>query len=148
MARLLDLNLNPDTHTLRRFGFIALVGFGALALSAHFEWLLFSVGLGGARLPVTLALASVGLSAALLSLAAPRANRALYVGLTLLGYPVGFVMSYVMLGTLFFGIIAPVGVMLRLFGHDPLGRSFPTKSDSYWSKYRAQPDKKRYFRQF
>ena len=46
MANIIQIDLNPDTRTLRQFGWIALLGFGLLATLAWNEWLIFSFGLG------------------------------------------------------------------------------------------------------
>ncbi len=82
MSKLVEINFNPDAKTLRQFGWIALVGFGILAALAYYEKLIFSFGLGGARMPLVMTFAALGTIAALFSLVAPRANRVLYVGLT------------------------------------------------------------------
>ena len=57
MAKLVELNLNPDRATLKSFGWIALVGFGLLALMAYYETFIFAFGLGDARETVALVLA-------------------------------------------------------------------------------------------
>jgi len=80
MSKLVEINFDPDTKTLRQFGVIALVGFGVLAVLAYYEKLIFSFGLGEARMPLVTTFAALGAIAALFSLVAPRANRVLYVG--------------------------------------------------------------------
>ena len=54
----------------------------------------------------------------------PRANLPIFVGLTILAYPIGFVVSYFIMGLLFFGMITPLGLLFRLIGKDPLNRGF------------------------
>ncbi len=147
-SRFVELNLNPDARTLRQFGFIALVGFGALALCARFEVLLFAAGLGGARDAVSGSLGAVGALSALLSCVRPTLNRPLWVALTLVTYPIGMVLSYVLMGVLFFCIIAPVGALLRALGKDPLEHGFSREAESYWSTIRTRREKQSYFRQF
>ncbi len=148
MAGLIDIDLNPDERTLRHFGFIALVGFGGIALLAWGEWLIFSFGLGGARPWVAGGAAAVGGLAALLSLVAPRANRGLYVGLTLLTAPIGFVLSYVIMGLLFYGLFAPLGLLFRVIGRDALAQQYDQAAESYWTDPRPQRSRDSYFRQF
>jgi len=147
-SKLLDLNLNPDERTLRQFGFIALGGFGLLAVCAWFETWMFAFGLGSARSVVALTLGGLAVLAALLSLVYPRGNRVLYVGIAVLAYPIGFVMSYVIMGLLFFAIFAPVGALLRIFGKDPLHRAWQREQSSYWTPARGRRAKQSYFRQF
>ena len=148
MSKLVEINFNPDTKTLRQFGVIAFVGFGLLAALAYYERLIFSFGLGEARMPVVMTFAALGTIAALFSLVAPRANRLLYVGLTLLAFPIGFVLSYVIMGTLFFLIIGPIAVLFRLFGQDPMHRGYDPNASTYWLKARPERDKESYFHQY
>src|SRR5688500_10865965 len=117
---MIKLDLDPSPHTLRQFGFIALGFFALLAALAHFELLLFSGGLGAARDTVAVVLLAVGGASALFSLLAPRANRVLFVALTLVGHPIGFVVSHVLLALLFFGLFAPLGALLRALGKNQL----------------------------
>lgn len=147
-GKLVHINWNPDDGTLRRFGFIALGGFGFLAACAWYERLLFAFGLGEARLAVTVVLGALAAASALFSLVAPRANRPIYVGLSVLTFPIGFVMSYVIMGLLFFGIFAPVGAILRLLGKDPMQRALRKDQKSYWSEARPPRPNESYFRQF
>lgn len=148
MAKLVDLNLNPDDRTLRQFGLIALLGFGALAALAYYEKLVFSFGLGEARVPLAAALAGLGLLAAMFSLVAPRLNRFLFVGLSVLAYPIGFVLSHLIMAALFFLVIGPVALIFRLLGRDSMHRSYDPKATSYWSPVGPRRSKESYFHQY
>ena len=148
MSKLIDLNLSPDERTLRQFGWIALGGFGFLAVLAWQEWLIFAFGLGAWRGTVAGVFAGLAVAAALTSLVYPKANWGLYVGMTLVAYPIGFVLSYVIMGVLFYGMLAPVGLFFRLTGRDLLKRHFEPDSDSYWTVSRPPRPKEGYFRQF
>lgn len=148
MSKMVEINWQPDEGTLRQFGWIALVGFSLVALLAWNEWLVFSFGLGEARTTVAAAFAGIGVVSALFSLVAPKANKPIFLGLTLLSYPIGFVLSYVIMGFLFFGLITPVGLIFRLIGKDPLQRRFDRAASTYWSDPRPRRGKESYFRQF
>lgn len=148
MSKLIELNLNPDTKTLRQFGVIAFVGFAILAALAYYEKLIFSFGLGDARLTLVTIFAVLGSVALLLSLVAPRANRLLYVGLTLLAFPIGFVLSYVIMGTLYFLIIGPIALLFRLFGRDSMHRGYDPDGPTYWQAAKPPRDKESYFHQY
>lgn len=148
MAGLIELDLDPDVRTLRSFGFIALGGFGLLAGAAYTESLIFSFGLGELRSIVAIGLGALGLLSGLLSLVAPRANRPIYVGLSLLTFPIGFVMSYLVFGILYFTVMTPIALLFRLIRRDELRLRPRMTSASYWSDARPQPDRERYFRQF
>ena len=148
MSNMIEINLRPDVRTLRQFGFIAVVGFAFLAVIAWTEVLVFSFGLGEARSTVVGGFAAVGAFALLASLVYPKANLALYLGLTVIAYPIGFVLSYVIMGTLFFVLITPMGLAMRLIGRDPMERRMLPAAESYWVKARAQRPNESYFKQF
>ena len=148
MSKLVEINFNPDAKTLRQFGVIAFVGFGILAALAYYEKLIFSFGIGDARMIVVWAFAALGSLALLFSLVAPKANRILYVGLTLLAFPIGFVLSYVIMGTLYFLIIGPIAVLFRLFGKDPMRRGYDPSAPTYWQAAKPPRDKESYFHQY
>jgi ABC-type uncharacterized transport system permease subunit len=74
-------------------------------------------------------------AAAALPLAGAASRRILqlaYVGLSYATYPVGFVVSYVVLAVVYFLVLTPIGLAMRLFGHDPLTRKFDPAAKSYW----------------
>jgi len=146
---MIDINRDPDERTLRQFGFIALVGFGAIAALVWFELAIFAGGwLGGAREAVASTLICVGALAALLSLAYPKANKPLFIGLSIVAYPIGFVLSHVIMATLFFVIISPIGLLMRLLGRDPLANRPAEDAQTYWSECRSARPAESYFKQF
>jgi MFS family permease len=148
MANVIEINWRPDDRTLRQFGFIALAGFGFVAALAWFEALVFSFGLGEARVPVAAGFAALGVVSGLLSLVYPRANLPIYLGITIATYPIGFVLSYVLMGTLFYLIVAPVGLVMRLFGKDPLEHRIKPDATTYWVDSPPARASASYFRQF
>ena len=145
---MIEINLRPDVKTLRQFGFIAVVGFGFVAAIAHFETLIFALGLGAAKPYVVAGFIGLAGYSGLFALIYPKANLPVYVGLTVLSYPIGLVLSYVIMGTLFFGMITPTGLVMRMIGRDPLDRKFEPEAESYWHDCRPARDKASYFRQF
>ena len=148
MAKMIELNLRPDDRTLRHFGFIALAGFAGVAALAWLEKLIFAFGLGDARPWVAGVFAGLGLLAAFFSLVYPKANLAIYLGLSVVAFPIGFVLSYVIMGFLFFGVIAPTSLALRIVGHDPMSRRYDPEAPSYWAACRPERAKSSYFKQF
>jgi uncharacterized protein YjeT (DUF2065 family) len=133
---LLDLDLNPDPGTLRRFGILACVIFGLFGAMAHREVF------------VAAALVVIGVLSGLFALIAPRANRPLFVGLSLATFPVGFIVSHLLLALLFFGVIAPIALGMRLGGRDALRRRGQPFAESYWVRVRRSRRMRDYFRQY
>ena len=145
---MLDINLRPSPRTLRSFGFIALAGFGLLGGVIYAKGGLFGLDFGGASAPAAYVLWILGLVSAVLSLLAPAANRPLYVALVLVTCPVGYLVSHVLMATVFYGVITPIGLVFRLLGRDPLHRRFDRHRPSYWVPHRPTATMERYFRQF
>ncbi|MFT5443101.1 MAG: hypothetical protein ACI8W3_002147 [Myxococcota bacterium] len=148
MAQMIEMNLRPDAKTLRQFGFIAVAGFGFVAAIAHYDALIFSMGLGTAKPYVVNTFIGLAAYSGIFSLIFPKANLPVYVGLTVLSYPIGYVVSHVIMGALFFGMITPMGVVMRMFGRDPLERKLDPEATTYWRDCRPPREKESYFRQF
>jgi hypothetical protein len=148
VAKMVEINFHPDERTLRQFGWIALGGFGLLALCAWNHWLVFRHLSDAAREPVAFGLLGLGVLSAGLGLVYPKANAPLFVGLSVVAFPIGFVLSYVIMATLFYVVIAPVGFLLRLVGKDPMDRRFLPDAKTYWIDARPARAKADYFKQF
>jgi len=148
MSKMIEINLRPDETTLRHFGWIALVGFGFVAAIAWFEVLIFAVGLGEARPIVVGVFAALAVISALFSLVYPKANLPIYLGLTIVSYPIGFVLSYVIMGTLFYLLITPVAIFFKLTGRDSMHRRFEPEAATYWVDPRPRRGTESYFRQY
>jgi hypothetical protein len=105
----------------RSFGLV-FAGFFAL-LTLHSWWR------AGRAWPVELAIAAVFLAAALLrSNLLHWPNRAW----SRLGLLLGAIVTPIVLALLFFLVVTPVGLLMRLTGKDPLRLRGPRQGDSYW----------------
>lgn len=146
---LIEINWKPDRKELRQFGWICTAAFGGLG-----AWVWFRTSLFGVTLSETVAssLSSAAWIVAGGSLVAswlmPQALRPLYVLLTLISAPIGFVISHVMMGAIFYGLFTPIGLFFKLVGRDALSRRFDRDATSYWEPRRPVRDSGRYFRQF
>ncbi len=146
---LVEVNWKPNRKQLQLFGVVGTGVLGALA-----AWVLLRGTLPGVSLDARTAgvlgcsLAGAAALLATLTAAAPRALRPLYVALTALGLPIGFVMSYVILGVVYFGLFTPIALIFRLIGRDALCRKLDRRAGTYWTPRRATDDLRRYFRQF
>jgi hypothetical protein len=145
---LVKLNLNPTAKELRQFGFIALGAFGVLGALLYWHvvplWRVF----GAATPTVAYVIWSLGALSAVLSMVAPKMNRPLFVGLSVVAYPIGVVMSYVIMGAFFFLILTPLGWLFRLAGRDPLRRRLDAAAKTYWIQHKSAGKTSRYFGQF
>ncbi len=73
--------------------------------------------------------------------------RRLYVGLSYATYPIGTAVSCVFLAVVYYLVLTPLGLVARLFGHDPLSVRFDATARSYWSSRHPTKSVEDYFRQ-
>ena len=146
--KMIELDFNPDARTLRQFGLIALVAFPLVSGICYWQGGLFGFDFGAATRTVSGGLLSLGLVAGLLAWLAPGAVRPLYVGLLCITAPIGFVLSYVILGVLFYLVVTPLGLVLRLVRYDPLTRELEREAETYWVEVEPRASTESYFRQF
>jgi hypothetical protein len=92
-------------------------------LSSHPEWAVHVL---------TFLLAAVSLVFLSFALMFPKALAPLNWLWTKFGLLLHGIVSPVVLGVLFFVIFTPIGVLMRLFGGDPLRLRFDSKAQSYW----------------
>ena len=90
----------------------------------------------------------MALGIGLLGLIKPPALRWLFVGWMVIAFPIGWTISQLMLGLMYYGILTPVGVLFRLRGRDLLRRKPAPMQSSFWMPKEMPQDVRRYFRQF
>jgi hypothetical protein len=79
---------------------------------------------------------------------APAAGKKLYVGWMLAAQPIGWTISHLVLAAVYYLVLTPIGLLMRLFGRDPMQRHFDRSATSYWVKRPTEADPSRHFRQF
>ena len=146
---LIEVNWRPERQTLRGFGWISLVAFAALGTWIFFRHTIFGFGLSeSAANRTAYVLWALSATSGLLAAVAPPLLRPLYVGMSAVSLPIGFVVSHVVMALLFYGLFTPVALVFRLMGRDPLHRRFDPEADSYWVAREQTQDPLRYYRQF
>ena len=63
-------------------------------------------------------------------------------------HPIGWLLSHVVLISIFYLVLTPIGFALRLVGYDPLERRIDASAESYWTRHDPGERADRYFRQF
>jgi TRAP-type C4-dicarboxylate transport system permease small subunit len=134
-----DIPFRPTPRTLRQFAGLWIVFFLALAAWQWFhhqrpEW--------------AAVLGIVAITVGPAGLLRPSLIRPIYVGWMVLAFPVGWVLSHLLLAVVFYGVVTPVGLILRLAGHDALARRRLPERDSYWEPRPEPPAGGTYYRQF
>ncbi|HYC70262.1 MAG TPA: SxtJ family membrane protein [Opitutaceae bacterium] len=135
--KLLRLNVDPSPRDLRLFSVLWLLFVG---LAGFLAW-----RKGAVPLAATLWFAAGGVGA--VGLVSPRKVRGVYLGAAYAAFPIGFVVSHLMLGAVYYLVLTPVGLCARLCGHDPLARRPGAAGTSYWKPRRGPRSPASYFRQ-
>ncbi len=137
---MIEINWHPRHKELRNFGLIALIASVTISLLLYLlkdpgiQWILAITGTGSAIF--------------LCSLISDELTRIIYIVLTLITLPIGWVMSFIMLAIFYFLILTPLGLVFRLTGRDPLHRKFDSRTESYWLKRQPPDTIDRYYHQF
>ncbi len=90
---------------------------------------------------------ALGLGLMLLYYLIPPLRIPLYLGWMLGVAPIGWLVTHLVLGLIFYGLITPMGVIMRLFRRDRLQRKLDASAESYWQGHDPGGDTARYFRQ-
>ena len=133
-----DIPRNPSRTTLRQFAGLWLLFFGGLGCrhllgqdQSLSGWLLLALGLG------------IGLG----GLIRPRLLRPLFVGWMIAVFPVGWLISRLVLGVIFYGVFTPLGLWFRLRGRDAL-RVRRGAAATHWMPKPIAASAASYYRQF
>lgn len=136
---MLPVNRHPPANQLRAFARLWLplfvAAFGAV-LSRHHQ-----------STASAIAVWTIGGALVLTVLASMDAARVVFVGLMLLTYPIGWIVSTVALLLLFCLVFTPLGWAMRLAGRDPL-RLRTRRDASQWLPTPQDDSPERAFRQY
>ena len=134
-----DIPFKPTTKALRQFAAAWLVFF--LAFGAHQY-------LARRHSCVGLALMGIAVVIGLLGLIKPSAVRWLFVSWMVVAFPIGWMISLLMVLLMYYGILTPVAVFFRMRGRDLLKRKRMPDGTSYWVPKETPQDVRSYFRQY
>ncbi len=135
----MSIRKDPSPRELRWFGLALFCFFGILG--GVIAWRTGSVEISrflwgaGALLVVTY-------------YSVPSLRRPIFVAWMTLTYPIGWTLTHLTLGLIYYGMFTPLALLGRLLGRDSLQRSFDRKATSYWIPRPPAPPPDRYFRQF
>ena len=137
----LDINWNPSNKQLRQFALLL-----ALVLAGVAGWLAWkshpvawAVGVGAAAVV-----------SGVIGVFRPGLMRVVYVVWMAAVFPIGWLVSHLLLAAIYYLVITPIGVMMRVFGYDPMQRRLDRQAKTYWKprEDQDQDDTKRYFKQY
>lgn len=136
---LIRINRNPSRGDLAVFGLLWLVFFGLAGAILRKK---------GVPLPWSVGVWGAGGAVALAGLVVPGLMRRVYVGMAYAAFPVGMVVSYTLLLCVYYLVLTPTGLVMRLLGYDTMGRRFDRGATTYWCERRNADTIDRYFKQF
>ena len=132
----MDINWKPDHRQLRQFAWMALI---ALPLIG---WI------WGASTNVLSGLAAVGAILVILSYLAPAAVQPIFLGLTLLTFPIGLVVGEVVKVMIYVTVFLPIALIFRLLRRDALELKVDQTKMTYWKPKKKPQSVENYFRQW
>ena len=145
---MIKLDLSPDRRVLGQFAWVAAFAFPALA--AYFtkgdaSW--YAVWAWNWTGPAVKWSAAVSVLQLVLSLAGlPQLTRAIYVGMMLVAWPIGFVVSHVLIALVYYAVMTPIALVFRATGRDTMGRRRDRATASYWHDRGAPRAASSYFK--
>ena len=136
---LIEINWNPHRRELRMFAValacLCILG-GAFSLQRGVSELLSSTLFG---------VALVVLSVAWLT---PNSMRPVYLLWMLLFYPFRWLVSCLLIAVVYYLVITPVGLIIRLSGRKLIEKHFDSETSTYWIPKTETRSHEDYFRQF
>jgi hypothetical protein len=137
---IVQVNTNPTKKQLNQFGFIWLGFLALFGAIAFFK-------LGEPTVAKVLWVLAVAVPVA--GWIFPSFMRLVFVGMSYLAWPIGFVVSHVVLALVYYLVFTPIGLVMRVIGYDPMKRRFDPEAATYWiARDPKASEAKRYFRQF
>lgn len=137
-------NLHPSNSDLREFGKTLVIGMPIVAaVLCIMGW--WKTGHWHAW---PLVVGAIGMALGALCWISPVAAKPVYLVWMGVSTVMGWIVNRVLLVTVFFGIITPISIVLRLLNRDPLRREMDRNARSYWQDAEKPVDARSYFRQF
>ena len=137
---LLTFDRNPGPRQLRRFS--------AIWMPATFALLGWIVHRRTGSWNAAVATWVLGTVLTVAGNAWPAVARGVWVTWMTLAFPIGWVVSHLVLGVAYYLVITPMGWLMRAFGHDPMQQGFDRRKASYWVEHNPGTSKRRYLRQY
>ena len=130
---------HPSRRDIRVFGLVLALFFGLIGSLVWWKS-------GSLETPKVLWV--IGGILAIVYYAVPRLRLVMYYGWMKLIYPVGWIISHLVLLIFYYLVLTPIGLIMRAFGRDLMRRRFEGDASTYWVEHHLDSDPARYFRQF
>ena len=135
---MIEINWNPDSRVLRWFAGLQIAFFAIFS----FLWR-EKLGASGAAL-----LLGISTAIGIVGLGRPVLIKWIYIAWMVVVFPIGWVMSHLILAVIYYLVLTPVALIVRWRRGDPLDRQIDPSAPSYWSERQTDENVTRYFRQY
>ncbi len=135
---LIDVNWRPGRRDLRIFALLFVLFAGGFGVAAYVK---------GSVLLAKVLWVAAGVVGPL-GLLRPQWVWPVYVAMTAVALPIGMVVSTILMLLIYFLVVTPIGLSLRLFGYDSMGRRSAARRESYWVERKPEIETQSYFRQY
>ncbi len=136
---IVDVNWNPSRKELKVFSLLLIVFFAIVAGLAYRK---------GASVQTVGLISAGGAVVGIAGFFWPAFIRIVYVVWMTAVFPIGFVVSNVVLAVVFYGVVWPIGILTRISGRNSLQLGFDSDAKTYWNVRPPTRDPRRYFRQY
>jgi len=137
---LTSLDLSPSKKKLRDFGLIALCMCTVIGL--------LLLWMGKVQVKGFSIFSATGLAMYVLSRISTALIKPVYQTMVLVTFPIGWVISHLVMGLFYYVVVTGVAVVFRLLGRDLLCRKYDSQAETYWIPYKNKRSAEHYFRQF
>lgn len=137
----IKINQNPSAGEMRWFGLIMLLFFALLGTVVCWR-------VGWELTTAPMVIWSIGVVLCFVYYAVRAFRRAMYLGWMYAVFPIGWVVSHVVLAVTYYLVLTPIGLIMRLIGRDPMERTLDPEAKTYWIDHELVTDASRYFRQY
>jgi hypothetical protein len=135
---LFPFQTKPTARVLRQFAAAWLIFF--LLFAANQIWRRGNVHAG-----LTLGIVAL---VGIIGLVKPNSLRWLFLGASIAAFPIGWLVSQIVLALMFYGVMTPLGLFWRIRRRDLLQLRAKPGQSSFWISRDAEPAPERYLKQF
>lgn len=136
---MISIDHHPSRRTLNQFGFLWLIFLGIFGALSWFKT---------SNHQAALIFWAAAILIPLIGWIIPSFMRLVFLGLSYAAFPIGFVVSHLILAVVYYLVFTPVGLLMRVLGYDPMQRNFEPEAGTYWKERPEEVEAKQYFHQF
>jgi len=134
-----SINRHPSRKDLLVFGLLLPPFVAVLGVAVH-HWT-------GSPVAATVTWAAGG-ALSLVYLAVPAVRRPVFVGWNRVTFPIGWAVSHAVMAVVYFGVVTPTALIVRVLDRDPHDQGSDPSAPSYWVSRERTSTEDRYFRPY